>query len=57
MDLIRDLRFRHLDKFVRVIGVVTRRSAVFSQLKEVTYVCVKCGMRKGPFYLENNDTI
>ncbi|CAD8203713.1 unnamed protein product [Paramecium octaurelia] len=57
VDIIRDLRYKHLDKFIRVIGVVTRRSAVYSQLKEITYVCVKCGMKKGPFYLENNDSI
>lgn len=30
VDIIRDLRYKHLDKFIRVIGVVTRRSAVYS---------------------------
>lgn len=30
IDKIRDLRLKHLDKIVNVVGVVTRRSAVYS---------------------------
>ena len=29
VDLIRDLRFKHMDKLIRVEGVITRRSAVY----------------------------
>ena len=54
-DQIRELRQKHLGKLIRVLGVITKRSAVFSQLKTVVYMCIKCSEKKGPFYLENND--
>lgn len=57
LDTIRELRYKHLEKLIRVIGVITRRSAVYSQLKEVNYACKKCGHKKGPFFLDNNDFI
>ena len=34
---------------VRVPGVVTRRTSVFPQLKQVKYDCAKCGCILGPF--------
>jgi len=36
-----------------VRGVVTIRSEVFSQLKKIMYKCVKCGVLKGPFYINS----
>jgi DNA replication licensing factor MCM2 len=50
VDSLRDLRQSDLNTLVRVSGVVTRRSAVFPQLKYVKYDCVKCGALLGPFY-------
>ena len=47
---LRDLRQVHLDALVRVSGVVTRRSAVFPQLKYVKFDCGRCGEVLGPFY-------
>lgn len=47
---LRDLRQTHLDKLVRVSGVVTRRSGVFPQLKYVKFDCGRCGEVLGPFY-------
>jgi DNA replication licensing factor MCM2 len=50
---LRDLRQKHLNKLIKIRGVVTRRTAVFSQLKKVYYFC-KCGDRKGPIYQNSN---
>jgi DNA replication licensing factor MCM2 len=55
LDPIRDLRQKDLGQLIRVMGVITKRSTVYSQLKTVIYVCIKCGEKKGPFHLENND--
>jgi DNA replication licensing factor MCM2 len=49
VDNLRDLRQAHLNQIVRVSGVVTRRSAVYPQLKLCTYSCVACGMLTLPF--------
>jgi DNA replication licensing factor MCM2 len=38
-----------LNGLVKVEGVVTKRTAVFPQLKLVKYVCVKCGTKLGPY--------
>ena len=43
VDAVRDLRIQHLNSFVRVVGVVTRRSPVYSQLSEVVFFCLSCG--------------
>jgi DNA replication licensing factor MCM2 len=48
-DKLRELRQSHLNAIVKVQGVVTRRSAVFPQLKEATYNCVSCGYLSLPF--------
>jgi len=37
-DKLRDLRQAHLNSFVRVSGVVTRRTNVFPQLRVIRYV-------------------
>ena len=43
-------RQEHLNKLVRVSGVVTRRTGVFPQLQQVKYDCSKCGFVLGPFF-------
>jgi DNA replication licensing factor MCM2 len=53
-DSLRDLRQIHLNAFVKVTGVVTRRTGVFPQLKLTRFNCVKCGYLMGPHY--NNDS-
>ena len=57
LDKLRDLRYSHLGKMIRVNGVVTARSEVFNQLKRVVYKCTKCGYEKGPFYLNSVNSI
>ncbi|KAJ9060897.1 MCM DNA helicase complex subunit [Entomophthora muscae] len=47
---LRDLRQIHLNCLVKVIGVVSRRSSVFPQLKYVKYKCGKCAVILGPFF-------
>jgi DNA replication licensing factor MCM2 len=42
---------------VHIIGVVTKRSQVFNQLKKIYFRCIKCGMQKGPFYIDNINNI
>jgi DNA replication licensing factor MCM2 len=50
---LRELRQSHLNSLVRVSGVVTRRTGVFPQLKEVIFDCTKCGALLGPFPQES----
>jgi len=47
-DELRDLRQLHLNSFVQVNGVVTRRSSVFPQLQLVRFDCMKCGFTTSP---------
>ena len=49
-EALRDLRQTHLNTLVKVTGVVTRRTAVYPQLRYVKYDCVPCGATLGPFY-------
>jgi len=56
-DKLRDLRKDNLNHLVRVEGVITRRSQVFSQLKKVYYECQKCGEIKGPILFHNNEPV
>jgi len=53
-DKLRDLRQEHLNAFIRVSGVVTRRTAVFPQLKFVKWNCISCGQVIGPFSEEGD---
>ena len=57
VDSLRDLRHNHLNSLVRVSGVVTRRTAVFPQLKYVKYDCGKCGNVLGPFYQDTQSEL
>lgn len=52
LDSLRDLRRSHLDCFVKVLGVVTRRSAVYPQLQLAYYTCMSCKAIQGPFRVE-----
>lgn len=51
---LRDLRESHINKLIRVTGVVTRRTGVFPQLKYVKFDCLKCGTVLGPFAQDSN---
>jgi len=46
---LRLLRQSHLNKLVRVVGVVTRRTQVFPQIQSVTFDCANCKSSVGPF--------
>lgn len=48
-ESLRDLRNSHLGKLVRVHGIVTRRSGIFSQYSIVRFTCTKCRATFGPF--------
>jgi DNA replication licensing factor MCM2 len=48
VESLRDLRHVHLNAFVKVGGVITRRSGIFPQLKLIYYNCGKCGAITGP---------
>ena len=52
-DKLRDLRQCNLHQLVRVEGVVTRRTSVFPQLKQVRYRCLGCSYLLDPFQVEN----
>ncbi|KAI8870685.1 MCM-domain-containing protein [Ramicandelaber brevisporus] len=51
---LRDLRQVQLNTLVRVVGIVSRRSSVFPQLKYVKYNCTKCGAVLGPFHQDSS---
>lgn len=50
-DSLRELRHVHLNAFVKVSGVITRRTGVFPQLKVVYYNCNRCGAIQGPVHI------
>jgi DNA replication licensing factor MCM2 len=37
--------------FILVHGVVTSRSDVYNQLMKVFYKCYRCGVYKGPYFI------
>jgi DNA replication licensing factor MCM2 len=49
VDQIRDIRQAHLNCLIKISGVVTRRTGVFPQLREVMFDCGKCGFIVGRF--------
>ncbi len=57
VENIRDLRNNHINRFVRVCGIVTRRSGVFSEYLVVYYVCMKCKASFGPFYVNSSSSM
>ena len=52
-DELRELRQLHLNAFVKVNGVVTRRTNIFPQLNLVKFDCLKCGFIIGPFGIKD----
>lgn len=54
---LRDLRESHMNKLVRVSGVVTRRTRVFPQLRYVKFDCRRCGTVLGPFAQEGESEV
>lgn len=56
-DKLRELRHCNLKGLVKVKGVITRRTSVFPQQKEVTYTCVKCHCMKGPFTVDHEGNL
>jgi DNA replication licensing factor MCM2 len=49
-DSLRDIRQIHLNALIKVVGVVTRRTSVFPQLKIVRFNCGRCGHVLGPYH-------
>ena len=54
---LRQLRQTHLNCLVRVSGVVTRRTGVFPQLREVMLECTKCGVTTGPIAQTSHEEV
>ncbi|ODV79938.1 MCM-domain-containing protein [Suhomyces tanzawaensis NRRL Y-17324] len=54
---LRDLRENNLNQLVKIVGVVTRRTGVFPQLKYVKFDCLKCGVVLGPFIQDSNTEV
>lgn len=50
LDTLRDLRQVHLNALIKIKGVVTKRTGVFPELKELWYRCMKCNDLRGPIY-------
>lgn len=50
-EKLRGLTKASLDTLIYIKGVVTRRTGVFPQLKQVMYDCLKCGALIGPFFI------
>ena len=49
VDNLRDLRQAHLNSLIRTVGVVTKMSSVFPQLRIVKWKCSRCNSSIGPF--------
>jgi DNA replication licensing factor MCM2 len=54
LDSLRNLRRSHLDTLVKITGVVTRRSAIFPQIKLAYYDCLTCNNTLGPFRVDSS---
>lgn len=54
---IRGLRHYQMDTFVKVSGIVTRRSAVFPQIIKGYFSCIHCGASNGPFEQHSDEEI
>ncbi|EOB13149.1 DNA replication licensing factor mcm2 [Nosema bombycis CQ1] len=50
---IRSLRNNHLNRLVKIRGVVTRRTGVFPLYYIIKYTCLKCQATFGPFIANN----
>lgn len=49
-DKLRDLRQVHLNALIKIRGVVTKRTGVFPELRQMWFRCSKCSDLKGPLY-------
>eukprot|EP00451_Oxyrrhis_marina_P001424 CAMPEP_0204274932 /NCGR_PEP_ID=MMETSP0468-20130131/25461_1 /ASSEMBLY_ACC=CAM_ASM_000383 /TAXON_ID=2969 /ORGANISM="Oxyrrhis marina" /LENGTH=827 /DNA_ID=CAMNT_0051251203 /DNA_START=39 /DNA_END=2522 /DNA_ORIENTATION=- len=57
-DKIRSLRGVNVNTIVHIVGVVTKRTLVLPELRELYVDCAKCGYRLGPFFItDSNDDI
>lgn len=54
-ESLRELRHIHLNQLIKVSGVVTRRTAVYPQLKIVHFECSRCRGIIGPIMINNAD--
>jgi len=57
VDQIRDIRQSHLNCMIKITGVVTRRSSVFPQLRNVTFRCERCKFLLGPIQQNAADPV
>ena len=57
VDQIRDIRQSHLNCMIKITGVVTRRSSVFPQLRNVTFKCERCKYLLGPIQQNATDPV
>eukprot|EP00210_Caulerpa_lentillifera_P000549 g530.t1 len=53
-EKLRALTKASLDTLIYIKGVVTRRTGVFPQLKQVMYDCLRCGNLIGPFFINED---
>ena len=56
-DKIRELRQSHLNALIKIRGVVTKRTNVFPELKEMYVRCAGCQDLRGPIYTNDDATI
>lgn len=49
VENLRDLRQSHLNSLICTVGVVTKLSSVYPELRIVKWKCTKCGASIGPF--------
>ena len=54
-DKLRDLRQVHLNALIKIRGVVTKRSGVFPELKQMYFRCMSCKDVKGPLFHNSMD--
>merc|ERR1711871_837244 len=52
-DQIRDIRVSHLQALIKIRGVVTERTGVFPELKQMWFSCTACKHVVGP-YMNNS---
>jgi len=53
-EQVRELCTKHLNKVVKVNGVVTKRNGVFNQVKRLYLRCAKCNFPSGPFDVQED---
>jgi DNA replication licensing factor MCM2 len=56
-DSLKDLRHTHLNQLIKVVGVVTRRTAVYPQLKLIKFDCSKCSAQIGPIIVRDSNKL